>query len=65
MQRLVYSPTGAFVACIVGSAKYSKVQILNSDDLKEVAVLWTGQDICDLVWGSHDMNLYVVVRNGY
>ena len=54
-----------YVACLVGSANYSKVQILLEDDLKDVAGLWIGQEVIDIVWSDHDFDLYVVVEKGY
>lgn len=55
----------SYVACLVGSANYSKVQILLEDDLKDIAGLWIGQEVVDIVWSDHDIDLYVVLEKGY
>lgn len=53
------------MACLIGSANYSKVQILSQNELKDVSGLWIGQEILDVVWSDHDIDIYVILENGY
>lgn len=33
--------------------------------MKDVATLWIGQEVVDIIWNSHDLDVYVVVEKGY
>lgn len=64
-RRLVLSANNCYVACLVGAANFSKVQIVWQEDLKDVAGLWVGQEVVEIVWSENDADVYVVLERGY